>query len=73
VTPLDDLPECTAPGACIDCHAWTAHGRVVREIHTDSGAGGVAVRCAGCMDKDARRPSRQPLIDRGRQQGRASA
>lgn len=66
---FEELPECTAPGSCITCKGWTAKGRVIAEIHTDVGAGGVVVRCAGCVAELARRPSRQSLLARGR--GRA--
>lgn len=70
MTPLDDLPERTAPGSCIDCTGWTATGRVVAEIHTDAGAGATLVRCAACASAKTSRPSRLPLT--ARRQGRAS-
>jgi hypothetical protein len=44
-----DIPEdATAPGYCHRCDKWTPRGRIVAEVHSDSGAGHTVVRCTGC-------------------------
>lgn len=48
MTDLDDEPEGTEAGTCDRCHGWTASGRIIREIHSNSGPGAVVVRCAAC-------------------------
>lgn len=48
MTPVDEMPERTAAGDCIDCRAWTRDGRVVGEVHGNSGGGETLVRCAAC-------------------------
>lgn len=55
MTDLDEVPEGTEAGSCIDCKAWTAKGRIVRLIHSNSGPGSVLVRCAGCCARPYRR------------------
>lgn len=48
---IEEEPEPTSPGSCMDCHAWTSRGQVVGERHGCSGAGDTLVRCAACAAK----------------------
>ncbi|MHA6762057.1 hypothetical protein [Streptacidiphilus sp. PAMC 29251] len=47
--PSIDIPEPTgtAAGCCHRCGSWGPAKRIVREVHSDSGAGGTVVACAG--------------------------
>lgn len=54
-TDENGLPVRPVAGRCHMCSAWTLAGRVVNEIHSDSGAGATIVRCAACC---ARPPQR---------------
>lgn len=42
--PIEE-PTGTAAGHCRRCGTWSAHGRIVAEIHSDSGAGPTIVEC----------------------------
>lgn len=58
-----EKPTGTAAGSCYRCGHWSPENRIVREIHSDSGAGATIVECAG----PHRNPVRQPAdADRAR-------
>lgn len=50
-----------AAGYCHKCKTWTPRGRVVAEIHTDAGAGGIVVRCLACCQPPPAGPLTAPL------------
>lgn len=56
--PVIEVPEgTTATGYCGKCGRWSRGARVVAEIHGDSGAGGIVLRCmGGCRAPAAERP-----------------
>lgn len=51
----EDQPTGTAAGYCRVCGHWWAQARIVREVHSDSGAGATVVECP-----DPCRPRRPP-------------
>ncbi|MHA6764656.1 hypothetical protein [Streptacidiphilus sp. PAMC 29251] len=56
--PSIDIPEPTgtAAGCCRNCGKWRASARIVREVHSDSGAGATIVQCCDRRRPKAERP-----------------
>lgn len=49
-------PTGHAAGYCHRCERWTPEGRIIAEVHGDSGGGGTVVRCPACdLDPSPRR------------------
>lgn len=47
-------PTATAKGHCDRCEKWCS-GRIIAEVHGDTGAGGTVVRCPACVKNPRRR------------------
>ena len=46
-----------AAGWCHRCQEWTPRGRVIAEIHTNSAAGAIVVRCLDCCRNTPQPPA----------------
>jgi len=51
-----EQPTGTAAGHCRRCGKWSADARIVREVHSDSGAGATIVECCSRRRPAAEEP-----------------